>query len=179
MRHEVATTSPITPLCQAQLTPSRLIETRATPSYPHYLLSTLPARRRPHRRRILIRFPVVTRAIHRLRRLHLHIVASIVITRGAVRRRVRIVRAIRVVVVVGHRRLLLLRARVVGCLSVAWRCAAEGPAGAAVGLVAHLSSAAGCEAAVGAWAVSGCPGWRGVWFGRLTRRGRRLGLRRG
>lgn len=96
--------------------------------------------------------PVTT--IRRLRRLQLNIVVTTSVGRSVIVRR-RWVVAVVVVWLLGLRRLVLvlvlrvlrvLRAsRVVGCLAVAWRCATECPAGAAVRLVAALSATAGCN----------------------------------
>jgi hypothetical protein len=70
--------------------------------------------------------------------------------------------------------LRVLRAsRVVGCLAVAWRCATECPAGAAVRLVAALSATTGGDTS--GWVLVDLR-WIcicDVCLGGLTRRGRR------
>ena len=124
--------------------------------------------------------PVTT--IRRLRRLQLNIVVvSTSVGRGVVVRRRRVV-AVVVVRLLGLRRLVLvlvlrilrvLRASgVVGCLAVAWRRAAESPAGAAIRLVAALSATAGGDTSssgVSEHEMVVC----GACLGGLTRRGRR------
>lgn len=111
-------------------------------------LSILAVRRRPLRRLILR--PVTT--IRRLRRLQLDIVVTTSVGRGVIVRRRRVVAVVvvrllclrRLVLVLVLRVLRILRpSRVISCLAVAWRCAAESPAGAAVRLVAALSATAG------------------------------------
>lgn len=82
--------------------------------------------------------------------MQLDIVVTTSIGRSVVVRRRRVVAIVvvwllrRLVLVLVLRVLRVLRAsRVVGCLAVAWRCATECPAGAAVRLVAALSATAG------------------------------------
>jgi hypothetical protein len=90
--------------------------------------------------------------IRRLRRLQLNIVVTTSVGRSVIVRRRRVVAVVvvrllslrRLVLVLVLRVLRVLRAsRIVGCLAVAWRCATECPAGAAVRLVAALSATTG------------------------------------
>ena len=92
--------------------------------------------------------------------MQLNIVVTTSVGRGVIVRRRRVV-AVVVVGLLGLRCLVLvlvlrvlrvLRLAVVGRLAVAWRCATESPAGAAVRLVAALSATTGGDTSL--WDVS-------------------------
>jgi hypothetical protein len=91
-------------------------------------------------------------SISRLRRLQLNIIVPSSVGRSVVIRRRRVV-AVVVVGLLGLRlRVVRLLSRLLGvvcCCAVAWRRAAESPAGAAVGLETTLSAAAGGYASGG------------------------------
>lgn len=140
-----------TPYAHSHNAVPALIESHPNIPKKHYLVflslhSLLPSRRRVLRRLIL---PTLHTTIRRLRLLQLHIIPlasiiSVIRRRSVSRRRSRVVA---VVVVRAWIRVRIVRLGVVGRCGVAWRSAAEGPAGSAVGLVSESSSAAGGDAA--------------------------------